>query len=172
VTRPNVITPGDDDDRPEWWRRALKLRRVPIVTAIVLGIIVLKATTAPQPPSITTSCTKPGYVLSTYSTSAHHTVQWSATGPASMTFAITIGVNHFVPSAGGKLSPVADPGVGAHVMRSTFPQAFGSDCKATGVFGLGIPAGHYRVRMYSVTGDAAGRTATQVAATKTLTVTG
>ena len=171
MSRPDdVSTAGSDGEPPEWWRRALRLRRIPLVTAIVLGVIILKSTTAPKPPSITTSCTKPAFVLSTYSTSAHHTVQWAATGPSTMTFAIAIGVNHFVPSGNGHLAPVPDAGVGAHVMRSTVPESFGSDCKATGSFGLGIPTGHYAVRMFSFTGDSSGRTATQVSS-KPLTVT-
>jgi hypothetical protein len=171
VTRADLVnTPGSDDDQPEWWRRALRMRRVPIITAIVLGVIVLKATTAPKPPSITTSCTKPAFVLSTYSTTQHHTVQWAATGPSTMTFAITIGVNHFVPTGNGHLAPVPDSGVSAHVVRSTVPQSFGSDCKATGSFGLGVPPAHYTVRMYSFTGDSSGRTATEISS-KALIVT-
>jgi hypothetical protein len=172
VTRPDVLVPGETDpDRPEWWQRALRLRRVPIVAAIILGVIVVKAMSgATGPPPLTTSCTTPAFALSTYTITGHRTVEWSATGPGGQAFAIGIGVDHYTPAPDGHLAPVPDPGVGPRDTRTTAPQHMGKDCTAHGLFGVVMPVGTYNVRLFTIEGNGTDATVTAVA-TKTLKVT-
>jgi hypothetical protein len=165
VTRPDVLVPGDTDpDRPEWWQRALRLRRVPVVAAIILGVIVIKAMSgASGPPPLKTSCTTPAFALSTYSIMSHRTVQWSATGRPGQAFALAIGVDHFTPAPDGHLAPVPDRGVGPRETRTTPPQHMGKDCTAHGVFGVVLPVGSYNVRLFTIDGTGTGATVTAVA---------
>jgi hypothetical protein len=149
------------------------MRRLPIIAVFIVLVIVIKVMSGgPAPPPLKTSCTTPAFALSTYQAQRNHVVQWAATGPPSMTFTITIGVADYTRAASGRLTPVPEPAVGVHEMRSTLPQQFGSDCKAHGAFGLSVDPGRYPVRMFSFTGATPHTTAAQVAAEKTVTVSG
>src|SRR4051794_36554383 len=141
----------------------MRLRRVPLIAALVLAVILIKAmSSASGPPSLATSCTTPAFALSTYSTPSHHVIQWSATGPANQAFALAIGVDHFTPAPDGHLAPVPDAGVGARDTRTTAPQRMGKDCTDHGAFGVVMPTGSYTVRLFSIDGDGTDATVTPV----------
>jgi hypothetical protein len=172
VTRPDVVDPADPDaGAPEWWRQARNLRRIPIILAILLAIVVFKAFSGSKPPPLTKSCTTPAFALSTTSVSSHKTVQWSATGPQDFRFTLGIGIARFDPAGGGRLTPVPDPGVGTHDIRATRPDQMGDDCTAHGSFGVALPEGTYAVRLFRIDGTGSDLTVTSVAEKK-LTVTG
>jgi hypothetical protein len=139
------------DEAPEWYRRALTLRRIPIIAAIVVVVIILRAGHSSPPPPLKTSCTTPAFALSTYSTASHKTLRWAVTGPAGTRFALAIGVDHFTSGADGRLTPVPDPGLDPEQMRSTPPTTVDDDCKADGTFGVVLPAGRYAVRLFTIT---------------------
>ena len=140
-----------DDDAPEWYRRALTLRRIPIIAAIVVVVIILRAGHSSPPPPLKTSCTTPAFALSTYSTASHKTVRWAVTGPAGTRFALAIGVDRFTSGTDGRLVPVPDPGLDPEQMRSTPPTTIDGDCKTDGTFGVVLPPGRYAVRLFSIT---------------------
>ena len=64
-------------ETPEWYRRALKLRRIPIVLVIIVTVLILRAGHGSPPPPLTTSCTTPAFALSTYSTDSPKTIRWA-----------------------------------------------------------------------------------------------
>jgi hypothetical protein len=145
----------DDPDAgaPEWYRRSRSLRRVPLVAAVVITVIIIRAGQGSSPPELATSCTTPAFALSTYSIDGHQTVRWAATGPAGTRFALTIGVADFTTAPDGHLAPVPDPGVATGQTRTSAPQEMDDDCKADGTFGVVLPAGTYAVRLFTIEGD-------------------
>jgi hypothetical protein len=161
----------DDPDAgaPEWYRRSRSLRRVPLVAAVVITIIIIRAGQGSPPPELTTSCTTPAFALSTYSIDGHDTVRWAATGPADTRFALAIGVDRFTEAADGHLAPVPDAGVAPGGTRTTAPEELDDDCKADGTFGVVLPAGTYAVRLFTIEGDNAADV--QPVVEHTLTVT-
>ena len=173
MSRPDRVRASDPDaDAPEWWRRSAKLSRISIVAVVVIVAVILAATrSSSPPPPITKSCTTPAFVLSTYSTQSHKSVQWSATGfPAGGKFTLAIGVERFDISASGRLTPVPDPGVGTHDIRATPVQTMDGDCVASGRFTVALPKRAYTVRLFRIVGAPGAATATSVAE-RTLTVT-
>ena len=163
--------PTPDSERPEWYRRALTLRRVPIILVVVVAGVLLFTGHGPPPPALETSCTTPAFALSTYNTPAHKTVGWSVTGPAGSRFALAIGVARFTTGTDGRLSPVPDPGVAVRSMRSTPPTTIDRDCKAHGDFGVALPAGTYSVRLFIINVSDTKPTRMEQVAEKKLVVT-
>jgi hypothetical protein len=145
----------DDPDAgaPDWFRRSRTLRRVPLVAAVVITIIVIRAGQGSSPPELETSCTTPAFALSTYAIDSNQTVRWAATGPAGSRFALAIGVAGFTKAADGHLAPVPDEGVAPRGTRTTAPAEMDDDCTADGTFGVVLPAGRYTVRMFTIKGD-------------------
>jgi hypothetical protein len=154
---------ADDAEAPEWYRNTATLRKIPLIAAIVVAAGLLLTGKGSPPPALTTSCTTPAFALSTYSTESHKTVAWSVTGPAGSRVALTIGVARFTQGTSGLLSPVPDPGVGVHEMRSTPPTTIGDDCTAHGDFGVALPSQTYTVRLFTITGRPGAATAEAVA---------
>lgn len=166
MTRPGPPNGNRPPSEPEWWRRSAALRRVPLVAAVVIGFIILRAFSGSSPPALRTSCTTPAFALSTYSTTAHHAIQWSATGPRQDRFALTVGAAG-LRSDGGRLTPVPESGLRAAQVLVAGPESFGGGCTAHGSFGVTLPVRSYSVRMFLVPATGQPR---QVA-TKTLKVT-
>ena len=128
------------------------MRRIPLIAAVIITVIIIRAGQGSPPPDLKTSCTTPAFALSTYSTTSHKTVRWAATGPAGTHFALAIGVARFTPAPDGHLAPVPDPGVAARGTRTSAPQEMGDDCKADGTFGIVLSPGTYTVRLFTITG--------------------
>jgi hypothetical protein len=168
VTRP--IDPGVDPeaDAPEWWRRSSRLRRLPLIVAIVIAVILLRAGHGASYPAITKSCTTPSFVLSTTKTPAHRLVQWSVTGPATLRFVLGVGVSGY-QQTGQRFAPIPDPGVSRPDALTSDAQILGGDCVAHGQFSL-VDPGTFTVRLFSITGPVGSQTVSPVQA-RTLTVT-
>jgi hypothetical protein len=161
MTRP--ARPDDPDaDAPEWWRRSGRLRSAPIIAAIIIAVILLRAGQGPSYPKIAKSCANPSFVLSTTTTRSHHLVQWSATGPARLRMVIGVGVSGY-RREGGRFAPIPDPGVARANALTSAPQTFGGDCLAHGQFSLVTP-GTFNVRLFSVSGPATAPVVTPVQA--------
>jgi len=163
--------PDDPDaDAPEWWRRSGNLRRIPLIGIVVLVILIFRAGQGDAPPSIRTSCSTPAFVLSTTSTPAHHTLQWSTTGPPGMTYLLTVGVLGFA-ATGGHRVPIPDVGLSKNeIQAASQRQTMDGDCKQSGHFAIFIKPGVYQVRMFRLGGTKQLPTATEVDVKK-LTVT-
>lgn len=169
MTRP--ARPDDPDaDAPDWWRRAGNLRRIPIIAVVLITVIIVVASQGGAPPKLHTSCTTPAFALSTYRTPNHHAVQWSVTGPAGMHYRMTVGVSGFV-STNGTLVATPDRGLTQKQTQAASPEmTMGNDCLDTGAFGVVVPTGTYRVRLFRLTGTRQVPMAAEVAA-RTLVVT-
>jgi hypothetical protein len=164
-------TLDEDEGAPEWWRRARRFRAAPLVLAVVVVVIILHAAQGSTPPPLATSCTTPAIALSTASTKEHHPVRWSATGPSSMRFVLTLGVARLDPGAPGRFTPVPDPGLTLkQTQQASLEQTMPKGCKASSTFGVVVPPGSYTVRMFRLTGPRTARVATEVASAH-LTVT-
>ena len=169
MTRP--VRPGDPDaDAPEWWRRSANLRRIPIVAAIILVVVILQAVRSDKPPSIRTSCTTPSFVLSTTNAPQRHAIEWSSTGPPGMRYLLTVGASGFVTS-GGRLHATPDYGLSDKQMQAASQEMkMDGDCKQSGRFAPIVAPGTYNVRMFRLAGTKTFPTATEVHAIE-LTVT-
>jgi hypothetical protein len=169
--RERPVRPDDPDaDAPEWWRRSSSLRRVPIIAAIVLGVILIRAGQGTPPPALRKSCTTPAFALSVQSSPSHQALQWTATGPPGMHYQLGIGVSGFV-STQGKLIAEPDPGLTRAQTQAASPQlTMGASCTNSSHFGLVVPPGTYTVRLFRLSGTRALPSAA-VVAEQTLTVT-
>jgi hypothetical protein len=160
-TRPDPA--GDaDQDAPEWWRRSANFRRIPIIAAIILVVILVRATQSNDPPSIRTSCTKPSFVLSTTHTTQRSGVEWSTTGPPGMRYQLTLGVGGFA-LVNGKLKATPDSGVTKDQMQAASQElVMDGDCKQSGRFAPFRATGTFDVRMLTIGGTETEPTATDV----------
>jgi hypothetical protein len=141
------------------------------VAVLVLGVIVFKAFSSSPPPALTTSCTQAALALSTSSQKQHDTVRWSATGPAGITFELTIGVKRIDIGTGGKFLFVPDSGPGqGREQRVSVQTTMPGSCKTSGAFGVQVPPGSYTVRMFRLSGPVTAPTVTE-AGSAPLTVT-
>ena len=172
MIRPPVADPSDPDaGAPEWWRNARRLRRIPIVLAFLLAIIVIKGMGDAKPPPLTTSCATPAIALSTATQKQHHTVRWSVTGPAKSVFELTLGVSRVDVDPGGQFVFVPEEGGSQKTeQRAGHQQTMPKSCKTSGAFGVLVPPGHYTVRMFQLSGPVTSPTVSEVASAP-LTVT-
>jgi hypothetical protein len=162
---PNPLRDSVDFPRKSSWRWSL------LAVAILVGAVIVHGTFGSHQPALTTNCKVPAFALSSLSVRNGGSVDWVATGPPGTRFAIAIGVDHMTPGLRpGQLHPVPDTGV---IRQDTevpvLPQRFPSGCRAHGVLGVGIGAGVYNVRLFTLSGTGAAVAATAVA-TKRLTV--
>lgn len=140
------------------------------LAALIIAFAVRSVADSHGPP-LATSCTTPAFALSTSSSDQGTVVRWTATGPKSSRFVLTIGVASFAAGAKpGQLVPVPDPGV---TRDNTEPAAtehtMPSSCKANGAFTVEVAPATYTVRMFRIAGSGSDITATAVAS-KPLTV--
>jgi hypothetical protein len=113
---------------------------------------------------LTTSCTQPALALSTATQKQHDTVRWSATGPAGITFELTIGVHQINIGAGGRFIFVPDSGPGqTREQRASGQVKMPSSCKTSGTFGVQVPPGKYTVRAFQLSGPVTDPTVTEIA---------
>ena len=142
-----------------------------MILLIVLGIILLRAFSTSPPPKLATSCTQPAMVLSTATQKQHDSVRWSATGPAGITFELTIGVHQIDVGPGGKFVFVPDFGPGqTREQRASAQLTMPSTCKTSGSFGAQVPPGKYTVRIFQLSGPVTAPTVNEIASAP-LTVT-
>lgn len=162
---PNPLRDNVDLPRKSSWRWSLA------AAAILVVAFIIHASTSHHTPSLTTSCTVPAFALSGTSVTSSGTLDWVATGPPGTRYVIAIGVNHMTPGASpGQLHPVPDPGVTRQNYELPVPpRSMPSGCRDHGIIGIGIGAGVYNVRMFTLSGTGANVSAT-LAATKRLTV--
>jgi hypothetical protein len=173
MARLGAPPPDDPDaDAPEWYRKSAALRRVPIVAAIVLGVVIVQATTnGSSPPALRTSCTTPAFALSTYSAQQHKAVRWAMTGKPGVVYQLAVGVDRFDAAPNGRLTPVPPSrAVDGHAQLASPQVKMDADCKADGTFGVLIEPGRYTAALFAFTGTRASPTSTRVA-TRTFTVT-
>src|SRR3954452_951665 len=163
--------PGDADaDAPEWWRRTSSFRRVPIIAAIILVALIIKAGHGGAPPSIAKSCTTPAFVLSEDKAEQHHALGWSVTGPPGLRYLLTVGASGFVSSE-GQLTATPDPGLTVRqTQAASRHMTMDGDCLQDGHVGVCDRAGRYNVRLFRRGGRSARPSATELDRT-TLTVT-
>jgi hypothetical protein len=162
---PNPLRDNVDLPRKSSWRWSLA------AAAILVAAIILRGAISSHPPSLKTNCKVPGFALSSQSVRSGGSLAWVATGPPGTRFVIAIGVNGLRPGVDpGHLRPVPDPGiVRQNYEVPVLPRSLPSGCRDHGLLGVGIGAGVYNVRLFTLTGKGAGVSAT-VAATKRLTV--
>jgi hypothetical protein len=156
---------ADDADAPEWWQRAGRLSRLPLIALLVLGVILFRAldTGGPAAPPLAKSCTTAAFALSAAQLKQHQVVRYSVTGRPGSTLELTVGVAGFAVT-GSRLEPRAEAGHGPHAMQAASPQLrLGSSCRASGQFGVIVPPGRYGVRLYSLSGPRSAPVATVVA---------
>lgn len=140
-----------------------------------LGIVIIAALIRSgldsRAPSLTTSCTTPAFALSTTAPHTDSVVRWAVTGPSTTRFLITIGVARLVPgTAAGQVHAVPEPGRAASSTEvAVLATTLSKSCKTNGAFRIGVPAGQYPVRMFTLRATASGVKATDVA-TKEMTV--
>ncbi len=171
---PNRPTRPDDPDAdaPEWWRRSGSLRRIPLIGVVLLVILIFRAGQGESPPSIRTSCSTPSFVLSTQTTPAHHTLQWSTTGPPGMTYLLTVGVLGFAATDGHRVA-IPDPGLTKNrIQAASQRMTMDGDCKQSGHFAIFIKPGTYQVRMFRLGGTKQIPTATEVDVNKLIVTAG
>ena len=145
-------TPDDDPSAPEWWRRSAQLKRLPIILGIVLVVILLRAAQGGSAPSITKSCTAPDFVLSASTTTQHHEINYSVTGPPGMTYLLMVGVSGFIDTGSG-LDPTPDAGhTKEQIQAASQRKTMEADCVQTGRFGVLVPPGTYQVRLFRLEG--------------------
>jgi hypothetical protein len=163
---PQPLMASADKPRSSPWRWTLA------GVGILVAAILIRNGLNSQAPPLTKSCATPAIALSTTSAKQGSTVRWSATGPAHTRFLIAIGVARLVPGTNpGQLHPVPDPGGSAATTELAVPASeLSAGCTAHGSFIPELPAGHYNVRMFTITGSGAAVAGTAVA-TKPLTVT-
>lgn len=174
MTRPpQVVLPGDPDaDTPQWWQRAVRLRRIPMIAAVIVTILLIKAMSSSTPPALETSCTAPAFALSSYTLTGHQELRWSATGPSGTRFALAIGAIGLRPTPSGALQPIPAPGVDADDVRVSPSVQIADDCTQHGALGVILPAGKYQAGMFVVEPDAKSSEMIQPIAAKELTVSG
>jgi hypothetical protein len=162
---PNPYKLSADLPRRSVWRWTAGGLGVLVVAALIRGGLDSRA------PSLTTSCATPAFALSSSDPHTESVVRWAATGPSATRFIITIGIARLVPGTKpGQVHAVPEPGGSAATTEvAVLATSFPSSCKANGAFRVGVPAGRYPVRMFTLTGTASDVTATDVA-TKELTV--
>jgi hypothetical protein len=162
---PNPLRDNVDLPRRSSWRWSLA------AATILVAAIILRSTIGSHPPSLKTNCKVPGFALSSSSVRSGGSLAWVATGPPGTRFVIAIGVERLAAGASaGQLRPVPDPGV----IRQNYevpvlPRPLPSGCRDHGALGVGIGAGVYNVRMFTLSRSGAGVAATAVAS-KRLTV--
>jgi hypothetical protein len=139
---------------------------------LVVAVIIRNGVSGSKAPTLTPSCTTPAMALSATSTHQGANVHWSVTGPAGSHLVITIGVGRLVAGAkAGQLHPVPDAGGSAGKTQiAVTPGVLPSSCAAHGEFSVGVPAGHYNVRLFTLTGSGTAGVTGAVAETKPLTV--
>jgi hypothetical protein len=174
MTRPRQVTlPGDPDaDAPEWWRRAARLRRVPLIAAAVLVILMIRAMNAPPPPTLEADCNAADFAMSEYTINGQHRMGWTATGPAGTRFTLVIGAEEVRTTSSGLLQPVLKPGVDADTVHVTPPLEVGDDCLVDGSFRISLAPGKYQAGMFVVEPGAANGSLLDATTSKALTLTG
>jgi hypothetical protein len=162
---PDPMRATSDFTRRSSWRWTL----IGVAVIIVAGII--RAELNNRPPSLTTNCRTPAFAVSSLSPKQGGIVRWSATGPPSMHFVITLGIDRLQPGASpGVLHGVPETGhTAATTEQAVLAHALSSDCKAHGAFTVGVPAGSYTVKLFRLEGTGASSTGTEVAS-KAMTV--
>jgi hypothetical protein len=127
-------------------------------------VILLRAFSSSPPPALTTSCTQPALALSTTTQKEHDPVRWSATGPAGITFELTIGVHRINVGPGGKFIFVPDSGPGqTREQRASGQLKMPANCKTSGSFGIQVPPGKYTVRAFQLSGPVTEPTIAEIA---------
>ena len=66
---------------------------------ILIVIIILRALQGGSAPSITKSCTTPDFALSAKTTSRHHEIDYSVTGPPGMRYLLMVGGSGFASTS-------------------------------------------------------------------------
>ncbi|MBV9486121.1 MAG: hypothetical protein JO246_08715 [Frankiaceae bacterium] len=162
---PDPMRATSDFTRRSSWRWTL----IGLAVIIVAGIV--RAELNNRPPSLTTDCQTPAFALSSLSPKQGGVVRWSATGPASMHFVITLGIDRLGPgTTPGVLRGVPEAGhTSATTEQAVLAHALSSDCKAHGAFTVDVPSGTYTVKLFRLGGTGATATGTEVA-TKVMTV--
>lgn len=133
--------------------------------AVLLAIGIARNAARSHPPALRTDCAHPALALSKASPATGTLVRWSATGPRDERIVLAVGSDRLEPTADGKLRVVPPAG---KTDKDVQPASHGvqlSGCKADGFFALTVPAGHYDVRMFRVTGTGPAVTATPIAST-------
>jgi len=123
-----------------------------------------RAFSSTPPPALPTSCTTPALVLSTATQKEHDTVRWSATGPAGITFELTIGVQQINIGPGGKFEFVPEAGPGqTREQRASGQLTMPKGCKTSGAFGVQVPPGNYTVRAFQLSGPVTAPRVSEIA---------
>lgn len=174
MTRPGrVALPGDPDaDRPEWWQRTMRMRRIPFVVAAVIALLVLRSFANSKPPSLETSCTTPDFALSTYEITGHQQLTWAATGPPGTRFSIVVGATKGRLTPSGMIQPLPDADVDPDYVRTTAPRRLGEGCTLDGTLGVILPPGKYRAGFFVIGDDARPGSLVTATTSKAVTVTG
>lgn len=98
-------------------------------------------------------------------------MRWSATGPAGITFELTVGVKRIDIGPGGKFLFVPDAGPGqTREQRASLQTKMPASCKTSGAFGVQVPPGAYTVRVFQLSGPVTAPTVSEIASAR-LTVT-
>lgn len=140
------------------------MTRLPLIVALILGIILLRAFSNSPPPALKTSCTQPALALSTATQKQHDTVRWSATGPAGIVFELTIGVHQINIGPGGKFEFVPDAGPGqTREQRVSTQITMPRSCRTSGSFGVQVPPGKYTVRAFQLSGPVTAPLVSEIA---------
>jgi hypothetical protein len=174
MTRPaRVALPVDHDaDRPEWWQRAMRMRRIPFVVAAVIALLVMRSFATSKPPPLETSCTTPNFALSTYDVQGHQQLTWSATGPPGTRFTIVVGTTLGRLTQSRLIQPIPGAGVDPNYIRPTAPRVLGQTCTMDGTLGVILPAGKYRAGLFVIEDDASPGSTVTATTSKAVTVTG
>jgi hypothetical protein len=169
---------GIQSDLPDPFRistdmpKRSSLRWTAIGLAIIVVAVVVHNEFHSSGPTLTKSCTKPAMALGTTSTHKNSLVHWSVTGPPSSHLVITIGVAALTPGAKpGQLHPVPEAGgTPGTTQLAVQPGVLGSSCLAHGEFQVGVPAGHYTVRLFTLANSGTAQVSGTSVAAKPLTV--
>jgi hypothetical protein len=148
---PTAYAPGlRPPPRPNWkWALA----------AVVLVVVVASVRGATRSgPVLAANCTHPAIAVSPSSVSANSAtlIRWSATGPAGQRVVVAVGADALTIRG-----DQANLAAGSAGQVASSVQSIGHNCLVRGGFGITLPVGQYRVKLFEV----GGANATPVAST-------